>query len=154
MELEFDPKTIDQVIQDHEIVIVKFSATWCGPCRALTELLEADFYPKYAKSQDVVVLLVDYDQHTPFCKQHNIDAVPCLKMWYNGIPVEFTSPVIKNGQPVMNKRTNQPKVTSVDKIEGFRPDMPQALELIIANLRANEANPSKKSVSLPIEDEN
>ena len=53
------------------IQILKFSATWCGPCKALTKQLEGVDLP-------VIHYAVDSDEAEPFIEKYNIRNVPVL----------------------------------------------------------------------------
>lgn len=59
------------------VVVVDFSATWCGPCRALTPILE--------KVQNAKVVKVDIDQDYKLAEQHKVSAVPKLVFFKNGV---------------------------------------------------------------------
>ena len=50
--------------------VLKFSATWCGPCRALGETL--------SKVEDVTIENVDIDDNEELCEKYNIRSVPTL----------------------------------------------------------------------------
>ena len=50
--------------------VLKFSATWCGPCRVLGETL--------SKVEDVTIENVDVDNNEELCEKYNIRSVPTL----------------------------------------------------------------------------
>ena len=50
--------------------VLKFSATWCAPCRALGETL--------SKVEDVTIENVDIDNNEELCEKYNIRNVPTL----------------------------------------------------------------------------
>ena len=50
--------------------VLKFSATWCAPCRALGETL--------SKVEDVTIENVDIDDNEDLCEKYNIRSVPTL----------------------------------------------------------------------------
>lgn len=50
--------------------VLKFSATWCAPCRALGETL--------SKVEDVTIENVDIDNNEELCEKYNIRSVPTL----------------------------------------------------------------------------
>lgn len=50
--------------------VLKFSATWCAPCRALGETL--------SKVEDVTIENVDVDNNEELCEKYNIRSVPTL----------------------------------------------------------------------------
>ena len=56
--------------------IVKFSASWCGPCQALASQLEG-------VDLGVPVVNVDIDQETESAVKHGIRSVPTL-VFYKG----------------------------------------------------------------------
>lgn len=53
------------------IQILKFSATWCGPCKALAKQLEGVDLP-------IIHYDVDSDEAEPFIEKYNIRNVPVL----------------------------------------------------------------------------
>ena len=50
--------------------VLKFSATWCAPCRALGETL--------SKVEDITIENVDIDDNEELCEKYNIRSVPTL----------------------------------------------------------------------------
>lgn len=64
---------IASLLQPGKVTIVDFFADWCGPCRALTPLLEHHV----AKHADVYLCKVDIVKWgTPVTAQHRINSVP------------------------------------------------------------------------------
>lgn len=61
-----------------EIVVLKFSATWCGPCQKLKPYFEKTA-KKLAKHKDRIRFYeVDYDEEAAITKAYNIGTVPAL----------------------------------------------------------------------------
>lgn len=61
------------------LVIVDFSATWCGPCRFLTPILE--------KVQGAKIVKVDIDQDQALALKYRVSAVPKLIFFKDGVEV-------------------------------------------------------------------
>ena len=72
------------VVQSKVPVLVDFWATWCGPCKQLTPLLE-----KVVKSARGKVRLVkiDIDKNPEIAQQFRIQSVPTVYAFVNGQPV-------------------------------------------------------------------
>ena len=64
-------------------VLVDFFATWCGPCKMLSPVLE-----EVSQEVDVTIIKVDVDEAGPLAAQFGIQAVPTLILFKNGQPVE------------------------------------------------------------------
>jgi thioredoxin 1 len=59
------------------IEVLKFSASWCGPCRMLTQRLEG--------VEGITNIDIDKDQET--AKKYNIRSVPALVFLKDGVEV-------------------------------------------------------------------
>ena len=59
------------------VVVVDFFATWCGPCKMLTPVLEEI-------SQDYKIIKVDVDEHENLAKKFGIMSVPTLLIYKDG----------------------------------------------------------------------
>jgi putative thioredoxin len=66
-------------------VIVDFWATWCGPCKTLTPLLESAV--KAAKGK-VVLAKVDVDKNQNIAAQLRIQSIPTVYAFWQGQPVD------------------------------------------------------------------
>ena len=81
------------------IEILKFSATWCGPCRVLSSILK-----------DVEgITNVDIDQQKDLAIEHNVRSVPTMIFLKDGEQVERTTGVITLNKynDIINNLNNQ-----------------------------------------------
>lgn len=65
-----------------EVAVVKFTATWCGPCRALTPELEKQ--AGYFADRDVKFAEVDVDQHRELSKKMGVESIPDVRVFVGG----------------------------------------------------------------------
>ena len=76
-----------ELIQDSKLVIVDFWATWCGPCRMLSPILdevEAEMPDK------ITVVKVNVDDADEIAAQYRIMSIPTLLFIKNGEIVDKT----------------------------------------------------------------
>jgi thioredoxin 1 len=72
------------VIESEQLVVVDFSATWCGPCRMLEPVL-AQLEEQYAGSVNFVK--VDIDVSGDLASKFGVVNVPTLVLFKGGEPV-------------------------------------------------------------------
>lgn len=70
-----------EVLNSDEPVLVDYWAEWCGPCKALTPVLE-DVAPEYAGKVKIVKMNIDENPDTPV--KYGIRSIPTLMMFKNG----------------------------------------------------------------------
>jgi len=65
-------------------VLVDFFATWCGPCKMLSPVLEeiAEKFPR------IKVVKVDIDQFDDLTRAHGIMSVPTIEVYRNSTLVK------------------------------------------------------------------
>ena len=64
-------------------VLVDFFATWCGPCKMLSPVLE-----EVSNEVDATIIKVDVDEASTIAAQFGIQAVPTLILFKNGERVD------------------------------------------------------------------
>lgn len=67
------------------LTIVDFWATWCGPCRKLTPVLE-EISNEYEGKVKFAKINVEENQES--AKKYSISGIPCLLVFKDGKPVE------------------------------------------------------------------
>ena len=92
--------SFDELLQSEKLVIVDFWATWCGPCRMLSPLLDE---VEGEMSDKVTVVKVNVDDADEIAMRYRIMSIPTLLFF-------------KNGQIVDKTVGAMPKSTLVDKI--------------------------------------
>lgn len=66
-------------------LMVDFFATWCGPCKMISPVIEK-IHQKYGS--DLKVIKVDIDKHSDLVKEFNIQSVPTVLLFKDGKVVE------------------------------------------------------------------
>jgi len=76
-EVEFE----SEVVKSDVPVVVNFTASWCGPCKMISPILEqlSDEFAEKAK-----IVKVDVDQNKSTALQYNVKSVPTLLFFKNG----------------------------------------------------------------------
>ena len=92
--------SFDSLLKGEKLVIVDFWATWCGPCRMLSPLLDE---VEEEMSDKITVVKVNVDDADEIAMRYRIMSIPTLLFF-------------KNGQVVDKTVGAMPKSTLVDKI--------------------------------------
>jgi thioredoxin 1 len=69
------------VIENSKLVVLYFSAPWCGPCRALGPVME-EISSEYGDR--VEVIKVDVDEEEELAEAYQVTSIPVLKIISNG----------------------------------------------------------------------
>ena len=72
----------NEVINSGKTVLVDFSAEWCGPCKMMSPILKE---LAAITSDDVKILKVDVDANRGAAEAYQVQAVPTLIIFKNGI---------------------------------------------------------------------
>lgn len=73
--------TLSDALKDHEVVLINFWATWCGPCRMIAPIVE-EIANEYAGK--VVVAKVDVDEMGELAQRYRIMNIPTLMLFKQG----------------------------------------------------------------------
>lgn len=74
-----------EVLNSKEVVLVDFSAEWCGPCKMLAPIIDELSKEMEGKSK---VFKMDVDQSGDIAQKYNIMNVPTVMIFKNGEVVE------------------------------------------------------------------
>ena len=84
-----------QMIQGPTPVLVDFYATWCGPCRMMSPILEQ---VKNKVGDQVKIVKVDVDKNPAIAQQLQVRGVPTLVLFQQGSMVWSQSGVASEQQ--------------------------------------------------------
>lgn len=62
------------------LTLVDFSATWCGPCKMQTPILE-----ELSETASYNIYSIDVDESQDIAGQYNVNAVPSLMIFKDGV---------------------------------------------------------------------
>ena len=71
---------LEDILQNHSLVVLDFWAPWCPPCRALTPLLE-----QFAKANpDIYIIKINIDSYKSLLTAYGISSIPTLILFKDG----------------------------------------------------------------------
>ena len=85
--VNLNASNIEKTVTDHEIVLVDFWASWCGPCRMFAPIFEK----ASVVHPDVVFGKVDTEAEQSLAAQAGITSIPTLMVFRDGVLV-FSQP--------------------------------------------------------------
>lgn len=74
----------EEVLSANGLVLVDFWAPWCGPCRALSPLLDTIA----AENADLKVVKVNVDENGSIATQFGVRSIPTLVLFKNGQAID------------------------------------------------------------------
>jgi len=75
-------ENFSEIINSNKLVLVDFSAEWCGPCRMLAPVLEQ---LKARVGEKVRIIKIDVDRNPELAYKYNIRSVPTLMLFRSGL---------------------------------------------------------------------
>jgi len=104
----------DQIISDHDIVLIDFWARWCHPCLVFAEVFES----VAARYEDCLFAKVDIEKETVLAADFQIRSIPYLAILRQGVMVYANSGAL-------------PEAALIDLIEQAKKIDPDTLHSIL-----------------------
>ena len=78
-----------EYVKNNKFVIVKFSATWCGPCQRIKDIFTNYYKSALSYEKDIKLVLVDIDEDREVSNLLRVRSVPTMVSYINNT-LEYT----------------------------------------------------------------
>lgn len=98
--IDIDDSNFEQeVCKEEKLTLVDFWATWCGPCRKLSPMIEeiAQEFGDKAK-----FVKIKADENVESAQKYSISGLPCILIFKNGEPVERIVNIVPKSTIISN----------------------------------------------------
>ncbi len=145
----FVPEVIEK--SKEKIVIVDFWAPWCGPCKALTPILESQ---ATKKKEHLEVVKVNIDENQSIASQLRIQSIPAVFAFSDGQPVDGfmgakTEPEVEKFLDTLIKKFSKDNSNVSEEFEILLSEG-RFEEVKLASEELIKSNPSPENYSLLI----
>ena len=89
----------NEVVESATPVLVDFWATWCGPCRKLSPVIE-EISEQY--QEKVKFVKINVQDNTETAQKYSVSGLPCILIFKNGQPVERMAGMFPKSKIVSN----------------------------------------------------
>jgi len=88
-------RTFSEIIKSDRLTLVDFHATWCGPCKTMSPILD-DVKSKVGAM--VTILKIDVDKNQALASRFKIKSVPTLLLFKKGEIIWKKSGIVSSSE--------------------------------------------------------
>lgn len=92
-------KTLEEMVNNSQPVLVDFYATWCGPCKMMHPILEE---LKSIVGEKAKIIKIDIDTHEELANEWRIKSVPTLMIFKDG-EMKWRRSGVQNTLEILNE---------------------------------------------------
>ena len=108
--IELTHENFDDMIQNHDFVIVDFWADWCGPCKGF-----APVYEKVSKDYPEIVFgKVNTEEQSELSSHFQVKSIPCLMIFREQVIIFNNSGALPEAQ--LRSRLDSARALDMEQI--------------------------------------
>ncbi len=92
---------LDEILKGNKIVLVDFFATWCGPCKMLSPVIET----MEQKMSEIKFVKVNVEEFEGLATKYEVQGVPTVLIFKNGKEQERSSGFVP--EEVLTQKLNK-----------------------------------------------
>lgn len=76
-------ESLERLINEHEEVVVRFTAEWCGPCKSFAPIFNE--VALESANEKTVFVVIDVDKNPELTNSYGIRGLPSVLFFLNGV---------------------------------------------------------------------